>query len=73
MVMLDDDDCLNHGEWEHNKKIADYLNKAMYKGIVLHFPDSQLQCYCLITKFVANSNQDIADITGLSINEIECL
>ena len=32
MVMLDDDDCLNHGEWEHNKKIADYLNQhPMFK------------------------------------------
>lgn len=27
MVMLGYDDCLNKDEWEHNKKIADYLNR----------------------------------------------
>ena len=27
MVMLDDDDCLNRDELEHNRKIADYLNR----------------------------------------------
>ena len=27
MVMLDDDDSLNRDEREHNKKIADYLNR----------------------------------------------
>ncbi len=26
MVMLDNDECLNQGDREHNKKIADYLN-----------------------------------------------
>ena len=27
MVMLEDEDCINQGDWEHNKKIADYLNR----------------------------------------------
>ena len=26
MVMLENEDCVTHKEWEHNKKIADYLN-----------------------------------------------
>ena len=32
MVMLDDDECLNQRDREHNKKIADYLNQhPMFK------------------------------------------
>lgn len=32
MVMLDDDECLNQRDQEHNKKIADYLNQhPMFK------------------------------------------
>ena len=27
MVLLADRDCINQGDWEHNKKIADYLNR----------------------------------------------
>jgi hypothetical protein len=30
--MLEDEDCINQGDWEHNKKIADYLNQhPMFK------------------------------------------
>ena len=35
MVMLDDDDSLNRDELEHNRKIADYLNRhPMFRDAV---------------------------------------
>lgn len=40
MVMLEDRDCINQGDWEHNKKIADYLNQHPM------FKDAENCCIC---------------------------